>query len=191
LVADHVILMPGRRDASRTSEASDFDGGTMALHEEESLTFRQGDEKALPHTLSETRHLTLTLIDFSASAGTAVFELHNPEAQQDELVGGLISENEEDVEDTNRWRDKLRLPEKPVPVDVSTKQIEELHCQLHEKLQIGDRVWVVTEITADQVKLTPGRDHEAHSLVNAAEDLEYQPAAIAGEQDLNTIDKAL
>lgn len=163
----------------------------MTQHTEESLTFRRGDVKALPHTLSETRHLTLALVDFSASAGTAVFELHNPEAQQDQMVSGLVSENAEDVEDTNRWRDKLHLPEKAVPVDVSTMSTEELHCHLHEKLQVGDRVWVVTEVAEDQVTLTPGHDHETHSLINEAEDLEYRPGAIATEEGLNTLDEGL
>lgn len=163
----------------------------MALHKEDTLTFRRGDVKTLPHTLSQTRHLTLALTEFSATAGTAVFELHNPEAQPDTMVAGLVEENAEDVEAANRRRDRLHLPEKPVPVDVSTMPTEELHCQLHEKLQIGDRVWVVTGIDADQVTLTPEHDHETHSLVNEAEDLGYEPGGIAAAEKLNTLDEGL
>lgn len=155
------------------------------------LTFGRGDVKALPHTLSLTRHLTLTLVDVNASAGTAVFELHNPEAQADDLAGALIQENAEDVNEANRWRDKLRLPEKPVPVDTSTMPVEVLHCRLHEKLQLGDRVWVVTEIASDSVTLTPRHDHETRSMINAAEEEPYSPEAIALAETLNQIDEGL
>lgn len=76
---------------------------------------------------------------------------HNPEAQPDGIVGDLIEESFEDVEAANEWRDKLHLPEKAVPVDTSTVPIETLHCRLHEKLQVGDRLWTVTDIAADRV----------------------------------------
>jgi hypothetical protein len=132
----------------------------MTQHEDEALVFGPGDLKALPHTLSQTRPLTLALIDWSEAEGTAVFELHNPDAQQDSMVGELIAENEQEVEKTNRWRDKLHLPEKAIPVDTFTMPTEVLHCKLHQKLQVGDQVWVVTDISADQVTVTPGHHHE-------------------------------
>lgn len=157
----------------------------------EALIFRRGDVKALPHTLSATRHLTLTLVDLDASAGSATFELHNPEAQPDGLVGDLIEENVEDVQAANAWRDNVHLPEKAVPVDTETLAVETLHCRLHEKLQIGDRRWTVTDIAADQVTLTPGHDHETDTLVNEAERVEYGPTGIAIAETLNAIDQAL
>jgi len=155
------------------------------------LIFRRGDVKALPDTLSATRHLTLTLIASDASAGTATFELHNPEAQPDGMVGSLIEESFEEVEAANEWRDRVHLPEKAVPVDTETLPVETLHCRLHEKLQVGNRRWTVTDIGADQVTLTPGHDHETHTLANEAEDLAYGPTGIAVAEKLNAIDDAL
>lgn len=162
----------------------------MAQHEAEALVLRRGEAKALPHTLSQTRHLTLALIDTDAASGTATFELHNPEAQPDERVGGLVEEAVEDVEGTNEWRDRLHLPEKAVPVDTSTVPDEQLNCRLHEKLQIGDRVWTVTDIAADRVTLTPGRDHEADTLSNKIEDVGYESPGVVAAEALNTIDEA-
>jgi hypothetical protein len=163
----------------------------MAHDEGEDLVFRRGDVKALPHTLSQTRHLTLTLTDVSADDGTAVFQLHNPEAEPDRMAGDLIRANLEEVEEANRRRDRLDLPEKPVPVDTSTMPVEVLRCRTGEKLLIGDRTWKVAEISADHVTLTPGHDHEAHSPANAAEELEYGPAGIAVAEALNTLDEGL
>lgn len=163
----------------------------MTQHGAEALTFERGDVRTLPHTLSETRHLTLALVDFDAGAGTAIFELRNPEAQPDGMVGDLIEERFEDVEAANEWRDKLHLPEEAVPVDTSTMPVETLDCRLHEKLQIGDRLWTVSDIAADRVTLTPGHDHETHTVVNEVEDLEYGPTTIAIAEKLNAIDEAL
>jgi hypothetical protein len=163
----------------------------MTQHDDEALVFRRGDVKALPHTLAQTRHLTLTLTDVSAADGTAIFELHNPEAEPDRLAGDLIRENLEDVEEANRWRDRLDLPEKAVPVDSSTMPVEVLHCTVGEKLMIGDRTWKVAEVSGDQVTLTPGHDHETHSLVNSAEEVEYGPAGIAIAETLSTLDEGL
>ena len=160
-------------------------------HGAESLIFRRGDVKALPDTLSATRHLTLELVDVDASAGSATFELRNPEAQPDDMVGDLIEEAVEDAETANEWRDKVHLPERAVPVDTETMAVETLHCRLHEKLQMGDRRWTLTEISADRVTLTPGHDHEAHTLVNEAEGLEYGPTGIAVAETLNAIDEVL
>ncbi|MCW2783757.1 MAG: hypothetical protein JWP74_274 [Marmoricola sp.] len=160
-------------------------------HEEESLVFSVGDVKSLPHTLAQTHHLTLTLHKVSATEGTAEFELHNPEAKPDAMVSGLTEANSEDVERQNRWRDDLHLPEKAVPVDTSTVAVEVIHAKLHEKLQIGDRVWSISEISAEGVTLTPGHDYEAHTLVNAAIEEPYQPEAIAAEERLGEIDGAL
>jgi hypothetical protein len=163
----------------------------MTQHGTDALTFQPGDVKPLPDTLSHTRHLTLALVDIDASVGTATFELHNPEARPDTMVGDLIEERLEDVEATNEWRDKLHLPVKAVPVDTSTSPIETLHCRLHEKLQVGDRLWTVTEIGPHQVTLTPGHDHETRTLVNDVDDLEYGPEGIAIAEKLNGIDEAL
>jgi hypothetical protein len=162
----------------------------MTRHEAEALVLQRGEAKPLPHTLSETRHLTLALIDTDPAAGTATFELHNPEAQPDERVGDLVEEAVEDAEASNEWRDKLHLPEKPVPVDTSTVTTEQLDCRLHEKLQIGDRVWAVTDIAADRVTLTPGRDHEADTLSNKIEDVGYEGPGVNAAEALNTIDDA-
>lgn len=77
-------------------------------------------------------------------------------------MSGLVEEAVADAEASNEWRDKLHLPETPVPVDTSTVATQTLECRLHEKLNIGGRVWTVTTIAADQVTLTPGHDHERH-----------------------------
>ena len=163
----------------------------MTHHSTDTLTFQRGDVKALPDTLSETRHLTLALIDIDSDSGSATFELRNPEAQPDAMVGDLIEQRLEEVEAANARRDKVHLPEKAVPVDTSTMPVETLHCRLHEKLQVGDRLWTVTDIAADRVTLTPGHDHETHGLVNEVEDLEYEPETIAIAEKLNGIDEAL
>jgi len=105
------------------------------------------------------------------------------------MVGALIEENAENVEMANEHRDKWHLPEKPVPVDTSTEPVETLHCRLHERLQIGDRVWTITEISADGVTVTPGHDHEARNLANELEDLEYTEST-GMSADLNVIDDA-
>jgi hypothetical protein len=165
-------------------------GGIMAERGTEAVSFRRGEPQELPHTLAETRHLTLMLVDYDVDAGTAILELHNPEAEPNEMVAALIEENAKKVEETNQRREKLHLPEKTVPVDTSTGRVEKIRCRLHEKLQIGDRLWTVTSIAADAVTLTPGHDHEAHTWVNELEDLEYTKGIpVAG--DLNTIDEAL
>lgn len=155
------------------------------------LVFRLGDVVALPDTLSATRHLTLTLLAVDDAAGSATFELHNPGARSDSMVGGLIEENLEEVEAANEWRDRVHLPEKAVPVDTETMPVETLHCRLHEKLQIGDRRWTVTDIAGDHVTLTPGHDHETRTVVNEAEDLAYGPTGTALAEKLNGIDEAL
>jgi hypothetical protein len=111
----------------------------MTQQDAKALTFRRGEEQALPHTLSKARHLTLRLVDVDADNSTCMFELRNPEAEPDDTVGALIEQNAEDVEKTNARRDKFHLPEKALPVDTSTKPAETLHCRLHEQLQIGDR----------------------------------------------------
>lgn len=157
----------------------------------ETLIFERGDVKALPDTLAGTRHLTLTLIDIDPGAGTATFELDNPEAEPDEMVADLIEERLEDVEAANEWRDRVHLPEKAVPVDTETMPRATLRCRLHEKLEIGDRRWTVTDVAADHVTLTPGHDHETHTLVNEVEDAEYSRTAIALAEKLNGIDEAL
>lgn len=41
----------------------------MAGHEAEAVMFERGDAKALPHTLSGTRHLTLALMATDAGSG--------------------------------------------------------------------------------------------------------------------------
>jgi hypothetical protein len=161
----------------------------MTERSAEALTFQRGERKALPHTLSETRHLTLTMVSFDADAGTADFDLHNPEAEPDKMVAALIEQNAEHAEKGNERRDKLHLPETAVPVDTSTVPVETLHCRLHEKLQIGDRLWTVTGIDADGVTLTPGHDHEADTLANKLEDVEYT-GGLSVAEDLNTIDEA-
>jgi hypothetical protein len=165
-------------------------GGIVTQHETEALALLRGEPQALPHTLAETRHLTLTVVDVDADAGTAVLELHNPEAEPDEMVAALIEENAENAEEANQRRERFHLPEKPVPVDTSTMRVETIHCRVHEKLQIGDRLWTVTDVAADRVTLTPGHDHEAHNLVNELEDLEYTKGIPVAE-DLNVIDEAL
>ncbi|HEX4191210.1 MAG TPA: hypothetical protein VHZ06_09470 [Marmoricola sp.] len=157
----------------------------------EDLTFDIGTAQQLPATLAATRHLTLTLLELDASAGTATFEMHNPDAQPDEMVSGLIEQNEESVEDVNRRRDRLHLPEKPVPVDTETKTVETIAATLHEKLLIGDRVWTVSAIDLAGVTLTPGHDHEAHTLLNEVEGLDYQPATIAVAEAAGAIDDAI
>src|SRR5437588_8735899 len=106
----------------------------MAQHPHEALTFAIGEVKALPHTLSETRHLTLTLTGVNAVEGTADFELHNPEAQPDDMAAGLVWENAVNAVEGNQWRDRLHLPEKTVPVDTSTMPVVAIHAALHEKL---------------------------------------------------------
>jgi hypothetical protein len=159
----------------------------MSQHDER-LTFHRGEEHALPHTLSLTRHLTLTLADVDAADGTVVFELHNPDAEPDDLVEGLIEQNVADAETTNRHRDLFGLPEKPVPVDTSTEQTETLRVKLHEKLQVGDRVWQLTEISGDSATLSPGRDSESRSLVNSVEDLAYSPTAVKIEEGIAGLD---
>jgi hypothetical protein len=133
--------------------------------------------------------LTLRLVEYDVDAETAVLQLHNPEAEPNEMVGALIEENAENVEKANEHRDKWHLPEKPVPVDTSTEPLETLQCRLHEKLQIGDRVWTITDISADGVTLTPGHDHESHNVVNELEDLEYTRGT-GISADLNVIDDA-
>jgi hypothetical protein len=163
----------------------------MAQHEQEALVFQRGDEKSLPHTLSATRHLTVTLVEYDAMAETAVFDLHNPEAEPDSTVSCLVEEAVDDVESANEWRDRLHLPEKAVPVDTMTARTLRLNCTLDEKLEIGDRVWTVTEIAAGGVTLTPGRDHESHSLINKAEDAEYEEPVINAAQKINRIDGGL
>ena len=155
------------------------------------LTFHLGDVKALPHTLSKTRHLTLKLTACDDAAATATFELHNPEAQPDAMVAALIEQNAENVEATNGWRDKLHVPEKAVPVDTSTMTVETLHCRLHERLQVGDRVWTVASVAADAVTLTPGEDHEARTFMNEVRDTEFGPGATAIAEGLGTVDRDL
>lgn len=163
----------------------------MGHHDEDSLTFRVGDVKSLPHTLSQTHHLTLALIKMSAEEETADFELHNPEASRDPMVAGLIDANSVAVAREDRWRDELHLPEKAIPVDTSTEAVVVIRSKLHERLQIGDRVWSVSAIGTETVTLTPGHDYEAHTVVNAAAELEYQPEAIAVEERLGAIDSAI
>ena len=162
----------------------------MTQQDAGALTFHHGEERALPHTLSKARHLTLRLVDVDADDSTCTFELRNPEAEPDDTVGALIEQNAEEVEEIDARRRKFHLPEKAVPVDTSTERAETLHCRLHEKLQIGDRLWTITDIAADSATVTPGRDHEDGTLVNEAEDLEYTKGTTIAE-DLNTIDEAL
>lgn len=145
----------------------------MAQHEVEALILRPGDATPLPDTLSKTRHLSLVLVSTDARDGTATFELRNPEAEPDSTVAALVDEAVEDVETANAHRETFHLPEKAVPVDTSTAPRQTLNCTLEEKLQIGDRVWTVTEIADDQVTLTPGKDHETHTLVTKIEELMY------------------
>ncbi len=163
----------------------------MAQQESDVVVLSLGEHSALPHTLSTTRHLSLTLLACDAGSGTATLELHNPEAQPDSTVSGLVEEAIEDVDAANERRDKLHLPEKAVPVDTSTVPVQRLDCRLHEKLQIGDRVWTLTDIATDRVTLTPGHDHEAHTLVNKIEDLEYGAPVIDAADALNSVDKGL
>jgi transcriptional/translational regulatory protein YebC/TACO1 len=132
----------------------------------------------------------LTLLGHDQDAGTAEFELHNPEAEPDNLVSEVIEQEAERVERSNERRDKLHFPEKPLPVDTSTEARETIHARLHEKLQIGDRVWTVTDIASEFVTLSPGHDHESHTLANELEDVEYTSGLKVAE-DLNTIDTAL
>jgi hypothetical protein len=164
----------------------------MAQQQEaDQLVLRHGEEKSLPHTLSTTRHLTLVLIDADPGAGTATLELRNPEAEPDAIVSGLVEEAVEDVEGANDWREKLHLPEKAVPVDSSTAKSQRLVCKLDEKLEIGDRVWTVTDIAEGQVTLSPGRDRESDTLINKIEDLAYGRPAIDAAEKLDTIDRGL
>jgi hypothetical protein len=182
----------GTRNAVRhTCEALDRTrGGTITESDPDTLTFRHGEQKTLPHTLATTRHLTLTLVDSDADAHTAVFELHNPEAEPNQMVGALIEQHAENAENANERRDKLHLLEKAVPVDTSTVPMETIHCRLHEKLQIGDRLWTVTDIAVDNVTVRAGHDNEADTLVNKLEDVEYT-GGITAAQSLNVIDEAL
>ncbi|MCW2753186.1 MAG: hypothetical protein JWQ32_597 [Marmoricola sp.] len=163
----------------------------MAHDNDEALDFKVGDVKTLHHTLSLTHHLTLALIALNAAEGTADFELHNPDAEPDVMVGGLIAANAQDVERGNRRRDDLRLPEKAVPIDTSTAAVEVIRGKLGEKLQIGDRVWSISEISSEGVTLTPGHDYEAHTFLNTLTGEPYQPEALAAEERLGEIDSAL
>lgn len=163
----------------------------MAQQESDDLALIRGDVTALPHTLSTTRHLSLELVSCDAGSGTASFDLRNPEAKPDSTVSGLVEEAIADVDAANERRDKFHLPEKAVPVDTSTVPVQRLECRLHEKLQIGDRVWTLTDIGTDRVMLTPGHDREAHTLVNKIEDLEYSAPVINAADTLNTADEAL
>jgi hypothetical protein len=163
----------------------------MAQRESNTLVLSRGEAKALVHTLSTTRHLSLALIACDAGSETATFELRNPEAEPDSTVSGLVEEAVEDVDTANEWRDKFHLPEKAVPVDTSTVPVQRLECRLHEKLQIGDRVWTLSEIGTDRVALTPGHDHEDHTLVNKVEDLEYSAPVINAADALNAVDEVL
>jgi hypothetical protein len=163
----------------------------MGQHDAEGITFKLGDAKSFPHSLAGEHPLTFTLVDFSAAEDTVTFQLHNPEAKHDEMVGGLIWENLESVENANRWRDKLHIPDKPIPVDVYTMPVAVIHGKLHEKFQIGDRVWKVSEIGPDSVTLTPGHDYEAHTLFNDVAELPYSGGASAPEEGLGEISKRL
>lgn len=163
----------------------------MTQHDAETLILQPGKARSLPHTMSATRRLTLTLVGVDANANTATLELHNPEAQPNEIVGGLIEENLVDVEAKNKWRDRLHLRELAVPVDTVTMAVEVLHCALHERLLIGDRVWTVTDIGDKGVTLTAGRDHEAHTLVNEVERLENSPEVIGFAEGLGSLDRDL
>jgi hypothetical protein len=163
----------------------------MTEHQAEAVTVRAGEAQDLHDTLPGDATLTVSLVSTDPGAGTATLDLHNPAAEPDEMVAGLIEEHEADVESTNEWRDRLHLPEKAVPVDVSTARVERIECTLHEKLLIGIRQWRVTEIAADSVTLIPGHDHETHTLVNEAEDLAYGPTATTLAEDLNTLDEGL
>lgn len=163
----------------------------MGQDETEDIIFKLGDVKTFPHSLAGEHPLTFTLVEFSADKDTVVFQLHNPEAKHDEMVGGLIWENLESVENSNRWRDKLHLPEKTIPVDTYTLKVATIHGKLHEKFQIGDRVWRVAEIGTDSVTLTPGHDYEAHTLLNDVVELPYSGAATAVEEGLGDISKRL
>lgn len=161
----------------------------MGQHEAESITFKLGDVKSFPHSLAGEHPLTFTLVELSAAEETATFQLHNPEAKHDEMVGGLIWENLEDVENGNRWRDKLHLPDKPIPVDTYTIPVAAIHGRLHEKFQIGDRVWTLSKIGPDSVTLTPGHDYEAHTLFNDVAELPYSGGASDLEEGLSEISK--
>ncbi len=163
----------------------------MDHHHDDDLTFSIGEVKSLPHTLAETRHLTLGLTEVDPVEGTAVFELHNPEAEGDVTVAGLIEQEVQDVEHANRWRDKLHVPELSVPIDTSTMATATIHVKLHERLRIGDRVWKVEAISAEAVTLRPGHDFEAHTLVNEPEDFGYSTEGIALAERLNVIDEGL
>ncbi|HET6151699.1 MAG TPA: hypothetical protein VFE15_02020 [Marmoricola sp.] len=154
------------------------------------LTLEIGTPTRLPATLT-TRHLSLTLVGLDASAGTATLELHNPEAEPDSMVGELIEQNEGNVEDANRRRDLLHLPEKPIPIDTETMAVESIAASLHEKLLIGDRVWTVSAIDTARVTLTPGRDHEKHSLRNDIEAGDYQPETIAMAERATVLDEGI
>lgn len=163
----------------------------MGHHDVQTLTFRVGEVRLLPHTLSQIHHLSLELIEASVSESSVVFELHNPEAEPDTMVGGLVEANLEDVERANRWREKAHLPDKPIPVDTSTLAVVVVRGKLHEKLQIGDRAWTISAVAADGVTLTLGHDYETHTLINIAAELEYQPEAIALEGQLGAVDNAI
>jgi hypothetical protein len=163
----------------------------MGQHDAENITFKLGDAKTFPHSLAAEHELTFTLLEFSAAEDTVTFQLHNPEAKHDEMVGGLIWDNLESVENSNRWRDRLHLPEKPIPVDTFTLPVAYIHGKLHEKFQIGDRVWTVSEIGPDSVTLTPGHDYEAHTLANEVAELPYTREGSALAEGLGEIDRLL
>lgn len=163
----------------------------MSLHPSEAVTFLLGEATSLPHTASLTHQLTLTLTEVDAAAGTAVLALSNPGAAPDRMVEGLYEEHLDDVDRENRVLDKLHLPERPVPVDLSTEAAGELRVKLHEKLQLGDRVWKVSALTSDSVSLTPGHDYESHSAVNDAVLEGYSPEFVAIAEKLGTIDETL
>lgn len=163
----------------------------MHHHDPEAMTFKLGDANTFPHSLAGEHTLTFTLVDFNAAKDTVTFQLHNPEAKHDEMIGGLIWENLESVESANRWRDRLHIPEKPVPVDTYTMPVALIHGKLHEKLQIGDRVWTVSTIGPESVTLTPGHDYEAPTLLNDVADLPYSSGASAIEEASDEISKRL
>jgi hypothetical protein len=173
-------------------DVADEPEGTKMTHQRgETITVDRGEARALPATLAGTRSLSMRVVSTDPAAGTAVLELHNPQAEPDALVSGLIQQNVEDVGASNRLRDKLHLPEKAVPVDTSTAAVEELHCRVGERLRVGDRVWEVSAVTDGDVTLTAGRDQEADSLLNKVEDEEYAPEVLAAADRLNRLDQGL
>jgi hypothetical protein len=163
----------------------------MSQHAGESVTFHRGEGKTLPDTMAAAPSMTLTVVSTDAEAKTATLELRNPEAEPDSMISDLVEDHLEDAESVNKWRDRLHLPEEPVPVDTSTQADEMIHCHLHERLQIGDRVWKVTAISEDAVTLTPGHDYETDSLVNKVERAGYSEQGTAVAQALTRVDEAL